>query len=265
MTAEPRRPQSVTDLIDPARAVAMHATLNRHGAPPGEGDTLPDFWHQAYFWQTGATASLGPDGHERLGELIPDLGLPQRMWAGGRLTFHLPLRIGQPAEKLTAVDWVSQKQGRTGRLGFVTLRHEFRQAGRLCVTEFQDLVYRDPPDRRAEALPPMARTDAEEVEEIGFSTTALFRYSALMFNAHRIHYDLDYCAGEGHAGAVVHGPLLAQVLLDFAEAALGALNGFRFRATAPLYHFETAEICRAGGTLWIRGPDGRQCMEAEAS
>jgi len=260
--------QTVSDPLDPARAAALHATLSRPGPAPGVGDALPAFWHQIYFWQALPPQDLGRDGHPRLGGgLIPDLGLPQRMWAGGRLRFHHPLRLGRPAERRTTVIDVTAKRGKSGRLGFVTLGHEIRQDGVLCVEEDQDLVYRPPPaDRGAAAAAPQAPDDAILTEEAAFSATLLFRYSALTFNGHRIHYDLDYCRRvEGYGGLVVHGPLLAQLLVHLAERRDGPLAEFRFRATAPLVHVETATLCAGrGDRLWVRGPGGRQCMTAHA-
>ena len=230
------RTQTLRDGLDPARAAALHATLARAGDPPGAGDALPPFWHQIHFWDAQPPAALGRDGHP-------------------------------PAEKVTTVADVAEKEGRSGRLGFVTLRHEIRQAGRLCVTERQDLVYREAPEtRRSSPPPPEAPQDEAVAEAAGFDSTLLFRYSALTFNGHRIHYDLDYCRNvEGYAGLVVHGPLLAQLLMHLAERQLGGLRRFRFRATAPLMHDERAALCwGADGRCWVRGPDGRLCMEAVA-
>ncbi len=257
--------QTLTCALDPARAAALHATLDRPGPPPAAGDPLPPFWHQVYFWDAQPPGSLGADGHPKTGTgLIPDLELPHRMWAGGRLEFAAPLRLGRPAEKTTTVESVADKTGRTGRLGFVTLRHDIRQGGVLCVTERQDLVYREPPARRAAVAPPEARRDETASREAAFTTTRLFRYSALTFNGHRIHYDADYARDvEGYAGLVVHGPLLAQSLIHFAEDQGCEVRRFAFRATAALTHREIADLCwHRDGTLWVRGPDGRQCMTA---
>ena len=263
-----RKTQTLIDWIDAARAAAMHATLARPGAAPGDGDPLPPFWHQAYFWTPLPPDRLGADGHPKTGlGLIPDLGLPQRMWAGGRLEFHAPLRIGVAAEKTTTVQAIREKTGRSGRLGFVTLRHDIRQNGALAVSEWQDIVYRDPPADRMAIAPPKARSDEALAEERAFSTTLLFRYSALTFNGHRIHYDADYSREvEGYSGLVVHGPLLAQLLMHLAETRDGPLARFSFRATSALMHHETATFCAAkDGALWVRGPDGRQCMTAQAN
>jgi 3-methylfumaryl-CoA hydratase len=258
--------QTLSDPLDPARAAALHATLALDGPAPGRGDALPPFFHQVYFWEALPPERLGRDGHPKTGAFIPDLGLPRRMWAGGRLAFDAPLRAGIEAEKTTTIEKVAQKQGRTGPLAFVTLRHEIRQEGTLRVTEWQDLVYREDPDPAApQPRPPAAPTDEEAAEEARFSPTLLFRYSALTFNGHRIHYDRDYCREvEGYAGLVVHGPLLAQLLMLMAARRLGPLKSFGFRATAPLMDFEPATLCLRGRTLCVRGPDGRQCMAAEA-
>lgn len=261
------RTQTLSCALDPARAAALHVTLDRPGDPPGAGDPLPPFWHQIYFWDARRPDRLGPDGHPATGSgLIPDLGLPQRMWAGGRLTFHAAPRLGTPASKTTTVEAVTEKTGRSGRLAFVTLRHEIAQEGTLCVTEHQDLVYREPPQQRAPVTPPQAPTDEQESIACRFDTTLLFRYSALTFNGHRIHYDADYAREtEGYAGLVVHGPLLAQLLIHLAEDSLGRLAAFAFRGTSALTHIEAATLCQKGPRLWVRAGDGRQCMEATAT
>ncbi len=261
------RSKSVTDQMDPARAAALHATLGQDGPMPVTGDELQPFYHHIYFWDALPADQLGRDGHPATGlGLIPDLGLPQRMWAGGRLEFHGPIRIGQTAEKTTVIEDVSLKEGRSGKLGFVTLRHEIVQAGETRVTEWQDLVYREPPEaRRAKPAPPRAPDTGTVRDTASFTATDLFRYSALTFNGHRIHYDVDYCRDvEGYGGLVVHGPLLAQRLMLIADRA-GGLKRFRFRATAPLIAGEAVSFAEGPEErLWAIGPGGRQCMEAWA-
>jgi 3-methylfumaryl-CoA hydratase len=266
MNSEHPDQTSQSDVMDPARAAALQVALGQ-GATLGAGDPLPPFFHQLYFWEPQPPAALGRDGHPKVGGLIPDLGLPRRMWAGGRLQFHpAGLKAGSEAVKTSTCESRTRKEGRTGPLGFVTLRHDIHQNGALCLTEWQDLVYREDPAADApKPVPPMARVDEESCIEVGFSSTLLFRYSALTFNGHRIHYDLEYARQvEGYDGLVVHGPLLAQKLMLMAQAELGPLDTFEFRATAPLMHFETAQFCRKGRDLWVRGPDGRQCMQAKA-
>lgn len=252
-----------TDVMDPDRARALQVTLG-HEASIGAGDPLPPFFHGAYFWDARPADALGRDGHPKVGGLIPDLGLPRRMWAGGQLQFHAPLLAGIPAEQRSRVDSVARKEGRSGPLGFVTLIHELWQSETRCVTEQQDLVYREDPEPDAPLpVPPEARRDEDYAEEHGFTSTRLFRYSALTFNGHRIHYDLDYARDvEGYGGLVTHGPLLAQLLMLMAERR-APLRSFQFRATSPLLHFEIATLCRKGREMWVRAPDGRLCMTAE--
>jgi len=261
------RTQTLLCPLDPARAAALHRALDRPGPAPGRGEPVPPFWHQIYFWDPQPPDMLGPDGHPATGTgLIPDLGLPRRMWAGGCVAFHRTLYLGLPAERVTCVEDVAHKTGRSGPLGFVTLRHEIRQFGGLCVTERQDLVYRAPPDTRASVAPPVAPTDEIHAERHAFSPTLLFRYSALTFNVHRIHYDADYARDvEGYDGLVVHGPLLATFLIHLATAKLGPLSGFRFRGTSALILGETADLCLGpDGRMWVRAANGRLCMEAMA-
>lgn len=264
----PRQTQITRDVMDPARGQALQVALDLP-VTVAMGTALPPFFHQIHFWTPEPPARLGRDGHPRTGlGLIPDLGLPRRMWAGGRLVFHAPLHAGIMAERHTSVARVDRKDGRSGPLGFVTLVHLVWQDGALCLTEEQDLVYREDPNPDApRPVPPMARTDAEVTEPAHFTSTLLFRYSALTMNGHRIHYDADYTrAVEGYAGLVTHGPLLAQLLMLLAERQGGALQRFHFKATAPVTVDEVVTLnARADGALWVTGADGRQCMAAQAS
>ncbi|PTX57528.1 3-methylfumaryl-CoA hydratase [Litoreibacter ponti] len=250
------------DILDPARIAALAATLSLPDATPRP------FWHQIYFWDAQSPKSLGRDGHPATGGLIPDLGLPRRMWAGGRLRFHATPTLGTQATKTTTLLRADRKTGRTGPLGLVTLRHEVSQDGQLLVSEEQDLIYRaaDAP----KGTPPPAPDDQTTRKTHIFTPTELFRYSALTFNGHRIHYDRDYATGvEGYGGLVVHGPLLAQYVMLMAEDLLGAVRRFDFRATAPLMDGEEATFCARpegdGLTLWARAADGRQCLTATAA
>ena len=257
--------QCTNDSIDPARAAAFQVALGQQPSVKA-GAPLPPFFHQLYFWEPHPPHELGRDGHPAVGGLIPDMGLPRRMWAGGKLTFSMPLIAGVGAEKRTSCESVQHKTGRSGPLGFVTLRHEIWQNETLCLTELQDLVYL-PDEISGPSKPTLvpARQDAETISAVSFTSTLLFRYSALTFNGHRIHYDSDYARDvEGYGGLVVHGPLLAQMLMLKAQDELGPLTRFSFRATAPLIHSETASLCRKGRDLWVQGPDGRQCMVAQA-
>jgi len=202
--------QEIHDVMDPTRARALQVTLAQK-ATIKAGDALPPFYHQIYFWDPQVPQDLGRDGHPKVGGVVPDMGLPRRMWAGGRMELHTALRAGKPAKRLTYLEKSERKTGRTGPLGFVTLRHEVWQGETRCLTDWQDLVYREDPRPDApKPTPPEAATDEAVCERVGFDSTLLFRYSALTFNGHRIHYDIDYAKEiEGYEGLVVHGPLLA--------------------------------------------------------
>lgn len=259
-----------SDTLHPAPARLVQAALGTC-LDLSKGADLPPFFHQLYFWDPQVADNLGPDGHPKVGGLIPDMGLPRRMWAGGRLAFHRPLVIGQTAEKKSVCETSSYKTGRSGRLGFVTLRHEIWQDGALRVTDWQDLVYREEPDPDARPIPPkMAPQDEGQAVPQSFDTTTLFRYSAATCNGHRIHYDLDYATKtEGYRGLVVHGPLLAQLLMLQASKTLGGLSAFEFRAQSPVMHFETVDLCHRWDedvlTMWVRvRDDGRLAMTATA-
>lgn len=246
--------------MDPARAEALAVALDL----PRTSATLPPFFHQIYFWDAQPPEALGRDGHPAVGGFIPDLGLPRRMWAGGRLQFMEPIMAGVPATRQTEIQSVERKSGRSGALAFVTLRHELRQADTLCLIEEQDLVYREeagPEQVKSGSRPAPADCDAEPLR---FTSTLLFRYSALTFNGHRIHYDADYAREvEGYAGLVVHGPLLAQLLMLRAEA-VGRLTHFDYRGARALTVGESAALCRDGTSLWVRNGDGELVMEAVA-
>ena len=259
--------QSVSDPLDPARARAMEAMLGAESSIRS-GDPLPPFFHQMYFWDPRPTQELGRDGHPWTGGFIPDMGLPRRMWAAGRLAFHGALLAGVKAERRSIVDSVTRKDGKTGPLAFVRIRHDILQRGGLALTEWQDIVYRqDPTPGDAQPVAPVAPNDEDRSLVRSFDSTALFRYSALTFNGHRIHYDKPYAQEfEGYPGLVVHGPLLAQMLMLLAEEALGRpMREFSYRATAPLFDGEEATFCWKAGRLWVRGPVGRLCMEAAAT
>ncbi|MEM6904684.1 MAG: MaoC family dehydratase N-terminal domain-containing protein, partial [Pseudomonadota bacterium] len=211
---------------------------------------------------------LGPDGHPAVGGFMPQVSQPRRMWAGGRLSFQAPLVVGHPARKVSTIANVAEKTGRAGEMTFVTVRHEIYSGERLAVTEEQDIVYRHDPDPDApKPSPKPAPTDETLSAEWSCDSTVLFRYSALTYNGHKIHYDLDHARRvEGYPGLVVHGPLLATLLLELPKT---PIRRFSFRATAPIFAGETFTTCakptEEGLHLWVRGPDGRLAIEAEAS
>jgi len=264
MTEQPDRMQTLADPMDIGRAQALAATLCDM-TPIEVGDPLPPFAHHIYFWDAQPPNALGRDGHPAKGSFIPDLGLPRRMWAAGKLVWHRPLLAGIRAEKTSVIESITRKSGRSGPLAFVRVRHDIKQRMTLALTEYQDLVYRED-QPQAQPAPPMAPTGEDHAETVHFDSTLLFRYSALTFNGHRIHYDESYTRDvEGYNGLVVHGPLLAHLLMGLAQRQLGTLTSFAYRATSPLMHHETATLCWKDNSAWVRGPDGRQCMIAEAS
>lgn len=266
--------QTVTDFISPAPAAALAATLGIHNVPH-QGDPLPPIWHRLYFWTPAPQSELGGDGHPRTGAFLPDLGLPRRMAAGGRISFSTPLTIGDSAERRSRVVSVENKAGRSGRLAFVTVEHVIAADGATAIREEQDIVYREaarPGQPQPQPTPAPAGAQWERVIEP--TEALLFRYSALTFNGHRIHYDRDYARNvEGHQDLVVHGPLIATLLLDsvarFAPAAI--VREYAFKAVRPTFFGHAFAVCgrlAADGKsieLWAKDHDGWLTMSARAS
>ncbi|MEM9765221.1 MAG: hypothetical protein AAF968_22425, partial [Pseudomonadota bacterium] len=223
--------------------------------------------------------ALGRDGHPAPGWSLPAMGLPRRMWAGGRLMFHAPLPLGAPAERVSRLGALSRKEGRSGPLAFVTMRREVTGGAGHALTEEQDIVYReDPgPGAPAAAAPAAPQAAGTWARAWKLDETVLFRYSALTFNGHRIHYDAAYAREvEGYAGLVVHGPLLATLLLELAREAAPErfepffAGRFSFRAASPVIVGQTfathAATRDAGLSLWVtvgEGASARLAMTAE--
>jgi 3-methylfumaryl-CoA hydratase len=231
--------------LDPWRAHALHATLDAKDTVPATGAALPPGWHWAYFLDTAPSSELGPDGHPRRGGFMPPVPLARRMWAGSRLEFLAPLALGEPARRASRILSVEEKSGRSGRLCFVTVEHEIHCASGIAIREQQDIVYRDvstgsaPPSQAAPKEAPWRR-------EWMFDAPRLFRYSALTFNSHRIHYDREYVTKEeGYPGLVVHGPLLATLMLELvrAQQPRRPIQRFEFRAMAPVFDGQTIHAC----------------------
>ena len=270
------RTQRQRDRLAPAPARRLAATLNRDAQSLDEGGILPWGWHWLYFLEAPLTSAIGRDGRTVAGGFLPETGLPRRMWAGGSFAFLAPLLLGGEARATVAIRAASRKRGRSGALAFLTTEHRIDQGRRTAVVETRDLVFREAPRPDAPAPRP-AEAPGEAVwrRRVEADPVLLFRFSALTFNAHRIHYDLEYCRDrEGYPGLVVHGPLLALLLLDLAREVheAGELPGrrfarFRYRATAPLFAPGTLALCgrpREGGALlWAGGGDGTAAMTAE--
>ena len=254
----------------PVRALA--ATLDRDDPPPQLGDALPPLWHWLYFLPTHQQADLGSDGHPKRGGFLPPVPLPRRMWAGGRLEFVRPICVGETVSRTSRIANVRYKKGRTGELVFVLVRHEISGANGLALTEEHDIVYRDVASAPAPE-PPAAAADAAFARTIQPDDVLLFRYSALTFNGHRIHYDRRYVTEvEIYPGLVVHGPLIATYLVDLLRRSVTgvALKKFAFRAVSPLYDNGPFTVCGkpdGAGTfkLWAQNAHGGLAMEATAS
>jgi 3-methylfumaryl-CoA hydratase len=326
------------DVIALGRVRALAATLDLEPGGLHDGAPLPLGWHWIFFHDPARRSDLGPDGHERTGGFLPDLGLPRRMWAGGRLRFRRPLRVGEGARRVSTVGTVERKEGRSGPLAFVTVRHLLHGAdGNVAVEEEQDLVYleaRKPsdgagasdggheagasdgghesgasdggheagasdggheaaaPDGGHEAAAPDGAGDGAAGERSEWRETfvanevTLFRFSALTFNAHRIHYDRRYATEvESYPDLVVHGPLLALLVLGAGLRHAGSAEGvearFEYRAAQPLFCNEEIVLAgegirHAGGAVHVPGgaheagsgrghdPDARQVMALRA-
>jgi 3-methylfumaryl-CoA hydratase len=256
----------------------MAATVD-HRAPSEvrDGEALPALWHWIYFLEGLPAHELGSDGHPARGGFLPPVPLANRMWAGGRVRFVAPVPIGATVLRRSTVLGVDHKRGRTGDLVFVTVRHELESAtGQPLVHEEHDIVYKGPSRASAGAVetrPPSASALGAPAATRTFvpTSTTLFRYSALTFNGHRIHYDADYCRDvEGYPSLVVHGPLVATLLANAAEELGGRrLGGFDYRALAPAFLGDTITLGATldAGRIELVATlhDGRACMRAEAS
>ena len=248
----------------------MEATLNR---PPKlkEGDNLPPLWHWVYFLEAKPESDLGRDAHPKKGDFLPPIQLPRRMWAGGRFTFYNDLVIGEKAKKITTIKKIVEKEGSAGPLCFITLEHKIYSKDEISIIEEQDLVYLQ--DQEGSKSLPLAQNNVEKADfsqEIHPSAILLFRYSALTFNGHRIHYDLDYAKNvEGYDGLVFHGPLTATLLLDLAlKERKQPIKKYSFRGIAPLSNLDCFWIEGKSednaAILWARRKDGVVAMKAKA-
>jgi 3-methylfumaryl-CoA hydratase len=251
------RTETLHDDIAAAPVRSLSATLDRDDAPPLPGTPLPPLWHWLYFLPQQRQSELGPDGHARRGGFLPPVPLPRRMWAGGRLHWQAgnPLVVGDVVQRLSRIQSVTHKAGRSGDLLFVLVRHEVHNARGLALTEEHDIVYR-PLARPDDAVPPPvpAEPGAPWQREVVPDDVLLFRYSALTFNGHRIHYDRRYVTGvEGYPGLVVHGPLIATLLVDLVRRhAPGAfVKSFVFKAVRPTFDLHPFRLNGAPA------PDGR--------
>jgi 3-methylfumaryl-CoA hydratase len=259
-----------TDTVAQAQLVNFAATLDHDDRVPRPGDPIPPAAHWLYFLPDTRQSELGPDGIAKRGGLLPPVALPRRMWAGGRIKFLRPLRVGSQISQ-TVAD-VSAKDGRTGKLVFVLLKHVISDEHGPAIEEERDIVYRDNPDANAPpARPNPAPASGPWRREVRPDPMMLFRYSALTFNTHRIHYDRPYATGvEGYPALVVHGPLIATLLMDLCRRECPKqLLRFDYRAASPL--FDNGPFTLNGrpdghrAQVWAANADGGLAMTAEAA
>jgi 3-methylfumaryl-CoA hydratase len=274
------RSETRKDIATAAPLRGLAALLDHDSVPR----TVPPLGHWLYFLPDARQSAIGEDGHPRRDEqsLLPPVPLPRRMWAGGRVEFLSPIPVGAALTRVTTIDAIRAKRGASGDLLFVTLRHDIVADGIAAIREEQDIVYREPaasaptpaPAVTVEAEPAVTveAEPADAVRSISPDPVLLFRYSALTFNAHRIHYDRDYAQNvEGYAGLVVHGPLIATLLMDhFLRAVPGAKpRRFSFRAEAPLTDGQPFDLYIAhdgdAARLWARDAAGRKTMHADVA
>lgn len=265
------RETTAYDEVTPQKCHALAATLDKEVEPPRAGQEAPPAIHWCLAPDIVPMAEIGPDGHAQRGGFLPTVSLPRRMWAGGRLEFHDRIQVGDKVTIVSRIEDVSLKDGRTGPLCFVTVRREVSTSRGPAIWERQDIVYRG----AESAVPAASRMgtgetiatprDFELSRSLSADPVLLFRYSALTFNAHRIHYDRDYAMQvEGYPGLVVHGPLQASLMLSLAAERRGMPTSFEFRATSPLFDGAAftvnAAARRAGLDLWVADASGRTTM-----
>lgn len=274
LTAWIGRSETLRDTITAAPVRGLNATLDHPPIRVDEGMPLFPLWHWLYFLPQPRQSEIGPDGHARRGDFLPPVALPRRMWAGSRFEFHGPVRVGDAVERTSTIADVTAKQGRTGRLVFVTVRHELRCNGAAdpSIVEHHDIVYRDAKQPGDVDPPPVPAAEGEWRREIVPDDVLLFRYSALTFNGHRIHYDRRYVTQvEGYPGLVVHGPLIATLLMDLVRrhAPEAEVAGFRFKAVRPTFDLHPFRIngLRQGNEvrLWAQDHEGWLTMDATAT
>ena len=265
------RTEQRLDTITAAPLAALAATLDRDDPPPASGSAVPPLWHWLYFLPVARQSELGADGHPRRGGFLPPVELPRRMWAGGRLAFARPLRVGEVATRVSKIADVTAKDARSGPLVFVTVHHDVSTPEGHALHEEHDIVYRDLPRPGVPTPEPeRAPTDESTARRVVPDPVLLFRYSALTFNGHRIHYDRSYVTEiEGYPGLIVHGPLIATLLIGEAERQRPGLQvgRFEFKAVHPLFDVDPFEVCCRFGSgngidLWARDKEGRLAMRA---
>jgi len=269
------RREETRDVLLPIHVAGLDAMLDRTGPFPRDGEAAPAGVHWLIRPSWVRQSELGADGHPRRGGFVPPVPLPRRMWAGSQLAFIRPFRIGDTIIRTSEIANVTVKEGRGGTLLFVKVSHTYQGSEGVAVTEDQDVVYREAPDpARPAPVPEAAPDDGPWRRVVVPDPVMLFRYSALTYNGHRIHYDQPYVTSvEGYPGLIVHGPLLATLLLDLVrrEAPSAALDRFTFRAIAPAFDSAPLTVTGApnpnssGAVVWIKRADGALAMRGEVA
>ena len=270
--------ETLQDVVTAVPVKALSATLDRSDAAPVTGSFLPELWHWLYFLPCALQSEIGPDGHPKRGGFLPPVPLPRRMWAGSRIEWLAPLAVGDEIERVSKIESVTHKAGRTGDLIFVLVKHAISNQNGLALVEEHDIVYRDAPGQDDKPVAPTpAPTGATWSKTITPDDVLLFRYSALTFNGHRIHYDRKYVTEvEGYPGLIVHGPLIATLLVDLVrQSILGCtLKSFEFRAIRPTFDINVFKVNAkldlekdpSGKTIsiWAQDHEGWLTMQATA-
>ena len=272
------RTETIEDFISPTTIAGMSATLDRDDDEPQFGNAIPASWHWLFFNKAARRSKLGVDGHPARGDFLPPVPLPRRMWAGSKVELLKPLEVGSKISRLSTINNVRIKVGRSGALVFVEIDHQVSSSDGVAVTDLQTVVYRgeapkEAPTSSAKSKPSSLPDGALWSETVTPDTVLLFRYSALTFIGHRIHYDRDYTINEeGYPALLVHGPLTATMLLDLARRNLPdrEITGFDVRASGPL--FDNAPFTIHGklddsGTqaeLWAVNNEGELSMSVSA-
>lgn len=265
------RTETVTDTVTAAPIKALTATLDRDDPAVALLD-LPPCWHWLYFLPVHRQSEIGVDGHAKRGGFLPPVPLPRRMWAGSQIEFLSPIREGQHIKRDSRIADLTIKEGRSGVLVFVKVKHDVYADNQLAIVEYHDIVYRDMPAATAPAPVPVPAPESPQWQRsITPDPVLLFRYSALTFNGHRIHYDRSYVTQEeGYPGLIVHGPLIATLLLDLLRSELpdARVRHFSFKAVSPIFDIHTFSVCGRQDnehqvTLWACTETGHLAMQAQ--
>lgn len=266
-TAWRGRSEAAHDVVSKTPVLALAATFDRE-AP---ADLLPALWHWLYFLPLAPMSEVGPDGHPKRGGFLPPIPLPRRMWAGGRLRFHDAPRLGEAIARTSTIVDVSEKTGKAGAMAFVTVRHDVTTARGPAITEEQDIVFLEMPTSFTPPAPAGLPATLDFAFTRKIDPVLLFRFSALTFNGHRIHYDRTYAQDvEKYPGLVVHGPLQAMLMMEAAVShAKTPPASFEFRAVRPLFDFDTMRVCGSarddgGVDLYTANADGHVSMRGVA-